>query len=75
MVIEMACSINIGQFKVQALSNNANINFGATTHNSHTANSSIIGGNFNFGDGCLNTFTNINRGKITVSNENSAKDS
>ncbi|MEH7332046.1 spore germination protein [Neobacillus drentensis] len=71
----MAGSINIGQFKVRTLINNANINFGATYQNSHTANSTIIGGNFNFGDGCLNSFTNINSGKIKVSNVNSGEDS
>ncbi|MGG3467478.1 spore germination protein [Neobacillus pocheonensis] len=71
----MACSINIGQFKVQTLTRNANINFGATTQNSHTANSIAIGGNYNFGDGCLNSFTSINNGKMTVPNQNTAQDS
>ncbi|MBO0961740.1 spore germination protein [Neobacillus sp. MM2021_6] len=71
----MACSINIYQFTVQALSTNANINFGATYHNSHNANSSIIGGNVNFGDGCVNSFTNITLGKISASNINTAQDS
>jgi hypothetical protein len=46
----MECSINIGRFIVNSLSNNANINFQSTYQNSHTANSSFIGGCFNFGD-------------------------
>ncbi|MBS4213945.1 MULTISPECIES: spore germination protein [Neobacillus] len=71
----MSSSINIGRFKVQALSNNANINFEGTTQNSHTSNNTIIGGNFSFGDGSSSTFTNINNGTITVSNENSGQDS
>jgi hypothetical protein len=51
----MECSINIGHFKVNAISNNANINFESTYQNSHTANSTIIGGCFNFGDFCTNS--------------------
>ncbi len=46
----MECSIQIGQFTVHSLSNNANINFQATYQNSHTANSKIQGGCYNFGD-------------------------
>jgi hypothetical protein len=46
----MKCSINIGHFEVNSLSNNANIDFQSTYQNSHTANSTIIGSNFNFGD-------------------------
>ena len=71
----MAYSINIRQFKVQTLTNNSNINFGATYQNSHTANTIAIGGNYNFGDGCLNPFININKGKMTVPNKKTAQDS
>ncbi|WP_374120907.1 spore germination protein [Neobacillus sp. PS3-12] len=46
----MEYSINIGRFVVNSLSNNANINFQSTYQNSHTANSSFIGGCFNYGD-------------------------
>ncbi|MFB6467041.1 spore germination protein [Cytobacillus sp. Hz8] len=60
----MGNSINISQFKVRSLTNNANINFGVTYQNSHTSNNVIIGGNFNFGDACLNSFTNINFTKV-----------
>ena len=51
----MNCSIKIGNFMVNSLSNNANINFGPTYQNSHTANSTIIGSNFNYGDHCTNS--------------------
>ncbi|MCM3766475.1 spore germination protein [Neobacillus niacini] len=71
----MSHSINIGRFKVQALSHNANINSGGTTQNSHTSNVTMVGGNFSFGDGCRNSFTTINCGTIATSNENSAEDS
>ncbi|NRD78961.1 spore germination protein [Bacillus sp. BRMEA1] len=71
----MSFQINIFQFKVHSLTNNANINFGPTYQNSHTANSSIIGGNFNFGDGCISSFANINGGKIKISNKNTSQDS
>ncbi|MFC4803023.1 spore germination protein [Neobacillus sp. GCM10023253] len=71
----MANSLNISQFKVQALSNNANVNFSGTTQNSHTSNNIIIGGNFSFGDGSSNSFTNINYGNITVPNEKTGQDS
>ncbi|MEH7353741.1 spore germination protein [Neobacillus drentensis] len=70
-MIELACSININNFKVNSVSKNANINFGGTVQNSHTANSSIIGGNFNFGDGCIISSKSINLGKI----KNIVKDS
>jgi len=44
---------------VNSLSNNANINFGPTYQNSHTANSTIIGSNFNYGDHCTNSSTAV----------------
>lgn len=46
----MDVSINILHFNVHSLSNNANINFGPTYQNSHTATSKIVGGNYQFGD-------------------------
>jgi hypothetical protein len=49
-VIEMSWSIQVTNFNVKSLSNNANINYGPTYQNSHTANSTIIGGNYTFGD-------------------------
>ncbi|WP_251551630.1 spore germination protein [Neobacillus muris] len=66
----MAHSININHLTVLSLTNNANINFGPTLQNSHTANQTIIGGNFSFGDHNINTFQNRNSGSITVPNEN-----
>ncbi|WML45941.1 spore germination protein [Neobacillus sp. PS3-40] len=57
----MECSINIGNFKVISITNNANINFQSTFQNSHTANSTIIGGCFNFGDYCTNSCTQDNQ--------------
>jgi hypothetical protein len=53
----MECSINIGHFKVNFITNNANINFESTYQNSHTANSTVVGGCFNFGDQCINSCT------------------
>ncbi|WP_066307067.1 spore germination protein [Bacillus sp. FJAT-29814] len=74
-MIELAFFINLRQIKVQALFNNANINYGPTYQNSHTSNNTIIGGNFAFGDGSINSFTNSNSGKINVSNANTAQES
>jgi Spore germination protein gerPA/gerPF len=71
----MSHSINIGRFKVQTVSQNANINSGGAFQNSHTSNITMIGGNFSFGDSCINSFTTINCGNITISNEDSAQDS
>ncbi len=66
----MAFSFNIKNFVVNSIANNANIDFGPVYQNSHTANSTIIGGNFNFGDGCIISNKSINFGKI----ENTAKE-
>lgn len=60
----MANSIRINNFVVNSLTNNANINFGGTVQNSHTANSSIIGANYSFGDGCMILSKSINLGTI-----------
>ncbi len=57
----MECSINIGHFTVNSLSNNANINFEATLQNSHTANSKFCGGCFNFGDNSSFSCTQTNQ--------------
>jgi hypothetical protein len=76
-VIEMECSINIGHFAVESLSNNANINFGPTYQNSHTANSTIIGSNFNFGDHCSNiskTVTFCNSKQLEAKKTNNSSD-
>ncbi|MFZ7945925.1 spore germination protein [Bacillus sp. S3] len=67
----MACSININNFVVNSLTNNSNINFGGTLQNSHTANSSITGGNFNNGDGCLMSSKSINFGNAEKTKEDS----
>ncbi|MGJ7910004.1 hypothetical protein [Neobacillus sp. LXY-1] len=71
----MSNRVNIIHFNVQRIANNANINFGAADQNSHTSNNTIIGGNFSFGDGGDNSFTNINNGNIDISNENKEQDS
>jgi hypothetical protein len=65
----MECSINISHFIVNSLTNNANINFGPTYQNSHTANSTIIGSNNYFGDGCSNKSKTV-----TLSNKNNKKE-
>lgn len=64
----MECSINIGSFAVQSLSNNANINSGPTYQNSHTANSTLIGGIFSYGDYCTTNATNIISSKNQTNN-------
>jgi hypothetical protein len=48
----MNYSINIEFFKVNSLTNNANINMGPTVHDSHTANSVNVGLAINLGDNC-----------------------
>jgi hypothetical protein len=60
----MECSINIGSFVVNSVSNNANINFESTYQNSHTANSSFIGGCMNFGDHSTLACVQSNKGKV-----------
>jgi hypothetical protein len=65
----MEYSINIGKFIVNSVSNNANINFESTYQNSHTANSSFIGGCFSFGDYSSMTCVQSNKG-----NENGLSD-
>lgn len=42
--------INIFNMKTNSLSNNANIDFGPTNQNSHTANSKWVGANLANGD-------------------------
>jgi hypothetical protein len=46
----MESYIHITHFTVDNLSTNANINFGPTYQNSHTANFTVIGSNINIGD-------------------------
>ncbi|THE11701.1 spore germination protein [Bacillus timonensis] len=42
--------IKIANFKVNAMTQNSNINFGGTLQNSHTANIKLYGANFSMGD-------------------------
>jgi hypothetical protein len=65
-VIKMSWSIQVTNFNVKSLNNNANINFGPTYQNSHTANSKIIGGNYSFGDHSLiiSNQKNLNQGGL-----------
>ncbi|MBW5446369.1 spore germination protein [Cohnella sp. CFH 77786] len=42
--------INISVMKTNGVNSNANLDVGATVHNSHTANSKFIGENRSFGD-------------------------
>ena len=58
--------INITNFIVDNLSNNANINYGPTYQNSHTANSTIIGSNINIGDNATIVSKIINKGNQTT---------
>ncbi|MCM3729624.1 spore germination protein [Neobacillus cucumis] len=58
--------INITNFIVDNLSNNANINYGPTYQNSHTANSTIIGSNINIGDNGTIVSKIINKGNQTL---------
>lgn len=66
----MECSINIGKFRVNLITNNANINFESTYQNSHTANSVIIGSCFNFGDNSpLTCSPNVKGSKFTINQQ------
>ncbi|ALS24300.1 MULTISPECIES: spore germination protein [Paenibacillus] len=42
--------INIANMKTNGVTQNGNIDIGATVHNSHTANTKMIGANFALGD-------------------------
>jgi Spore germination protein gerPA/gerPF len=42
--------INIFNIKTNGITQNGNMDIGATIHNSHTANSKFIGANFTLGD-------------------------
>lgn len=42
--------INIANMKTNGVSQNGNIDIGATVHNSHTSNNKLIGVNFSVGD-------------------------
>ncbi|WP_082232579.1 spore germination protein [Halobacillus massiliensis] len=42
--------INIFNMKTNGVTQNGNIDIGATVHNSHTANSKYFGANFSLGD-------------------------
>ncbi|HYK71593.1 MAG TPA: spore germination protein [Pseudoneobacillus sp.] len=46
----MPYQINIFNIKVNGMSQNANIDVGPTVHNSHTANTKLVGANFSLGD-------------------------
>ncbi|MEH7096855.1 spore germination protein [Neobacillus vireti] len=62
----MGFFINITNFIVDSLSNNANINYGPTYQNSHTANSTIIGSAINIGDNGTIISRSINKGNRTT---------
>ena len=62
----MQSFINITNFSVDNLSTNANINFGPTYQNSHTANFTIIGSNINIGDNGTIVSKIINKGNQTM---------
>lgn len=51
----MPYQINIGSFKNNSISQNGSIDIGPTVHNSHTANTKLVGSNFSFGDLSLST--------------------
>ncbi|WP_042355395.1 spore germination protein [Bacillus rubiinfantis] len=61
----MPFQINIFNVKTNAINNNGNIDFGPIIHNSHTANTKLIGTNMAFGDlspatsGQINNYTDI----------------
>lgn len=61
----MQASIKITNMIVNSLSNNANINFGPSLQNSHTANTKQIGGNFAFGDHSVIFAKTFNHGTMT----------
>ena len=42
--------INIANMKTNGVTQNGNIDIGATVHNSHTANTKLFGANFALGD-------------------------
>lgn len=50
--------INIARMKTNGVTQNGNINSGATVHNSHTANTKLVGSNFALGD-LSPTFSNM----------------
>ncbi|MFC0023585.1 hypothetical protein ACFOYZ_14960 [Neobacillus cucumis] len=58
----MSSFINVTNFSVDNVSNNANINFGPSLQNSHTANSINIGTNINIGDNGTIISKIINKG-------------
>ncbi|WP_100330667.1 spore germination protein [Bacillus xiapuensis] len=46
----MPFMINILNMKTNGVTQNGNIDIGATVHNSHTANTKFVGGNISLGD-------------------------
>lgn len=50
--------INIINMKTNGVTQNGNIDIGATVHNSHTANTKLVGANFALGD-LSPTFSNM----------------
>ncbi|RLQ96179.1 spore germination protein [Falsibacillus albus] len=62
---KLCFQINVGSIIVDNISNNANINFGPTYQNSHTANSIIIGSCISIGD-CVWNRNKILNGDIRV---------
>ncbi|MED4224906.1 hypothetical protein [Neobacillus cucumis] len=61
-VIKVGSIINVINFSVDNVSDNANINFGPSLQNSHTANSINIGTNINIGDNGTIISKIINKG-------------
>ncbi|MDR4886247.1 spore germination protein [Fredinandcohnia sp. QZ13] len=53
--------IKIGNFKVNAMTQNSNINFGGTVQNSHTANIKLYGASFSMGDFSPTSSLNISK--------------
>lgn len=46
----MPFQINIFNIKTNGINNNANVSLGPAIHNSHTANTKLVGANIGFGD-------------------------
>ncbi|RDW15792.1 hypothetical protein CWR48_18860 [Oceanobacillus arenosus] len=46
----MPYQINISGIKVNGVTQNGNLDFGPTVHNSHTSNTKLFGVNFSMGD-------------------------
>lgn len=56
----MPFQINIFNIKTNAINNNANISLGPAVHNSHTANTKLVGANIGMGDFSPNSSISAN---------------